>query len=763
MTALPLWRAVWLLARLRLLRLMHAYGAGGRAGPASASRPASRGKRRRHRLLAPLLGLILLVGSVELARNSLRNLSCHLDLAAHCSGAVPLPVAPFSAGLTAGMTMLLLLLLLVGALLQLGGRELAQPDWDLEWLVTLPLARNTLLISRLAERSVANPIATLLLWPFCLALAWCAGFRWSAPLLATVAALPLLLLVSVLWTLVDTGLRLSLAPSRLRNLQALLAALGTPLLMLALSFGTQARVTFMFELAAAFPAWTLWTPPGLVVQALAAPHAVAGIGLAGLLYLQVVLAGGIALLLLRHQLRHGVVTSGSRESGRSASRTVRRWSVPGTPVQRRELLLLARDRNFLVQSLLLPVVVVASQLLLQGRLDGLTQLGREPAVMASFAFFLGAHVLMLSAFQTLNREGGALWLLYTLPRPISVVLREKAQLWAALAALYPLAVFELGLAGVGGAGWHVLWLLFLALAGMPIFAFIAVALGVFAFDPLAPNPAKPRLTYGYLYLLLSAMYVYSMVAGPWWRGAVFVVLALALALALWQKATDALPFLLEPDMTPPARVSSGDGIIAAMLFFVLQSVAVVLLHIRSVHGDGRALLLAFCAAGGATYLSLRLYYWRRRASGVPRLLGQVSATAALRTGLLVGAPLALCAFGYLWLLRRFGSGPADLADATVSLHASPWFFVLAVLAAPLFEEFIFRGLIFGGLRRSMPLWLAALVSAALFALVHPPLAMAPVLLLGLATALVYERSKSLLAPMAVHATYNALLLASQWL
>jgi hypothetical protein len=44
---------------------------------------------------------------------------------------------------------------------------------------------------------------------------------------------------------------------------------------------------------------------------------------------------------------------------------------------------------------------------------------------------------MLSAFQTLNNEGHVLWLLYTVPRSIESVLKEKAQLWGVLTMIYP--------------------------------------------------------------------------------------------------------------------------------------------------------------------------------------------------------------------------------------------------------------------------------------------------------------------------------------
>jgi membrane protease YdiL (CAAX protease family) len=54
---------------------------------------------------------------------------------------------------------------------------------------------------------------------------------------------------------------------------------------------------------------------------------------------------------------------------------------------------------------------------------------------------------------------------------------------------------------------------------------------------------------------------------------------------------------------------------------------------------------------------------------------------------------------------------------------------------------------------------AVVGSALVFALVHPPIAFFPVLVLAILAATIYERSKLLLAPIAAHATYNALLFA----
>jgi membrane protease YdiL (CAAX protease family) len=147
---------------------------------------------------------------------------------------------------------------------------------------------------------------------------------------------------------------------------------------------------------------------------------------------------------------------------------------------------------------------------------------------------------------------------------------------------------------------------------------------------------------------------------------------------------------------------------------------------------------------------------------VPRLFGPHLGATAL-WGLGGGAAASAGGLAYITAARAFDWVPAlreagHLADPATLL----WIGSLAVVAAPIFEEFIFRGLIFGGLRRSLGFGAAAVASAAIFAIVHPPTAVIPVFGLGLCTALVYERTRTLAGPMLVHATYNAVVVAFQW-
>jgi membrane protease YdiL (CAAX protease family) len=263
-------------------------------------------------------------------------------------------------------------------------------------------------------------------------------------------------------------------------------------------------------------------------------------------------------------------------------------------------------------------------------------------------------------------------------------------------------------------------------------------------------------------MLLSGFYGYGIWAAVWWQSLEIVLLAALLAFALWQKAADQLPYLLDPTAAPPARVSASDGLIAAMMFLVFQIVIAAIWHAIQPKLGGAALLGSFVGSGALTYGLIRLVYWRSKTEQIPRVFSGAQRSSWL-IGASTGAMASVIGLIYLWVVQHFGL----LADQSSNLFADPtrryWLLALAILAAPIFEEFIFRGLIFGGLRRSMGLMPAAAASAAVFAVVHPPASIIPVFFLGLCTALAYERSRVLAAPMLTHAVYNAVVLGYQFL
>ncbi|MCK5801023.1 MAG: CPBP family intramembrane metalloprotease, partial [Deltaproteobacteria bacterium] len=123
---------------------------------------------------------------------------------------------------------------------------------------------------------------------------------------------------------------------------------------------------------------------------------------------------------------------------------------------------------------------------------------------------------------------------------------------------------------------------------------------------------------------------------------------------------------------------------------------------------------------------------------------------AVAAGLLLGTGAAL--INLLSMLATEGSpgarGAIDPGTAALVLHVA--------LLAPVAEELAFRGLLYRGLRQITRPFPAAIVAALIFALMHGHLGQSAWALgLGLLLAFAYEQTRSLLAPILVHALFNA--------
>ena len=82
--------------------------------------------------------------------------------------------------------------------------------------------------------------------------------------------------------------------------------------------------------------------------------------------------------------------------------------------------------------------------------------------------------------------------------------------------------------------------------------------------------------------------------------------------------------------------------------------------------------------------------------------------------------------------------------------------VSAVIIAPLMEEIVFRGFIYGVLKRYTDGIFAAMCSSLLFAIVHMHVGtMFPLAVLALAFCAAYEYTGSLFVPMIMHGIFNA--------
>ncbi len=99
--------------------------------------------------------------------------------------------------------------------------------------------------------------------------------------------------------------------------------------------------------------------------------------------------------------------------------------------------------------------------------------------------------------------------------------------------------------------------------------------------------------------------------------------------------------------------------------------------------------------------------------------------------------------------------PVQLLEGTKSPLVKVLMAATAVIVAPLTEELLFRGFLFGVFKRYTDTYFAGLVSAVLFAAVHAHVGtFLPLLALGLIFAAVYEMTGCLLVTMFMHALFN---------
>ncbi|MEM8638527.1 MAG: type II CAAX endopeptidase family protein [Cyanobacteria bacterium P01_G01_bin.54] len=128
-------------------------------------------------------------------------------------------------------------------------------------------------------------------------------------------------------------------------------------------------------------------------------------------------------------------------------------------------------------------------------------------------------------------------------------------------------------------------------------------------------------------------------------------------------------------------------------------------------------------------------------------------------GYWVAIPLVLLASllnQALWQGQGGGNPIILLALEAQDPVALTIFWSTAAIAAPLFEEIMFRGFLLPSLTRYLPTWGAIGITSLVFAIAHLSLAeLVPLAILGCILGFVYGRSRNLLACIALHSLWNS--------
>jgi uncharacterized protein len=199
------------------------------------------------------------------------------------------------------------------------------------------------------------------------------------------------------------------------------------------------------------------------------------------------------------------------------------------------------------------------------------------------------------------------------------------------------------------------------------------------------------------------------------------------------------------------------GLVLFLLISVTASVGRAPVQLSSRDLVAQFLLALFIVFVVAAFLKLRRF-------DIDSLGGfsRTSLRRALSTGvvlLLAAAPLIL--FAEVLTQNAFGSGSSkqeivDLFNTSRTIGQRVMIIVLAVVVAPISEEFIFRFFIYGVVRRYFGIAIGLVFNSLIFAAAHNHLPSAvPLFVLGSCFTLAYEWSGSILVCMAMHSLFNS--------
>jgi membrane protease YdiL (CAAX protease family) len=145
---------------------------------------------------------------------------------------------------------------------------------------------------------------------------------------------------------------------------------------------------------------------------------------------------------------------------------------------------------------------------------------------------------------------------------------------------------------------------------------------------------------------------------------------------------------------------------------------------------------------------------------------QMSIARSLRYGAASLFVVYLAMLGVRWVVQEWlfhGNWPDNsMQEPIETLQASTGIFfklvfgVAAVLIAPVAEETIFRGFLYGVTKRFSDRWFAAIFTSLIFAGVHRHVGSAvPLFTLAMGFSVAYEVTGCLVVPVAMHSMFNA--------
>lgn len=434
------------------------------------------------------------------------------------------------------------------------------------------------------------------------------------------------------------------------------------------------------------------------------------------------------------------------------------------PLYRKEFLWFTRDRSALVQVILVPISVAAMQVF--NLRFVLAHAQGAWNYLSGVAILFGTYFLWILGPKSLQSEGAALWITLTWPRGLENLLKAKAWLWSLLssgvvaivlcyaAISFPAELWKIALVGAG-------WFIFSRSMAEKSVTLVAVT---------SSSGETEKIPRGRYWAAQLGMFTFAIgvVTQQWQLAIIGVVYSYITAAAMWQNFRARLPYLYDPwsEQLPPAPTLMHAMISISVLVEVAAVLSIALLWALGQNNLAAAQASAYVLAAIIVWYFVSNFLQKRAVRWQDIWLWPSAGTTKTASVLLVGAGVGLVlgifAHGYLAVMRLFPGTAQLIRTSEQQMPSVPnfhlWYAVMAIGAAPLAEEYLFRGLLFRALDREWGGWRAVAGSALFFAMYHPVFAWLPVVLVGTANALLFKRTGKLVSAVALHMAYNAVVL-----
>ena len=433
------------------------------------------------------------------------------------------------------------------------------------------------------------------------------------------------------------------------------------------------------------------------------------------------------------------------------------WSRWFTGYVWKELLMLRRDKNILVNGILLPVFMTGF-VLHNWSTIGWVKGDSAASILAIVSMGL-LYFHLFGAINAVGTEGRAIGLLAMIPLSPSRFLALKAIIWGTLGTLLFETFFLTYLFVVAPPIlnlYHVilccLWLFFLSY----LLASLGVALSVHFVNYEAKFLQQASTLPGKTVMLLfSIRAVYALSMKEWIPATKSLIFLCLFICAVFYKAVRQLEYPHETVLKPKNLCPLADSMLILFLMGLVGPVITMavnaLFYENNSFTSSSLIALSLVNLLGALFA---LYHFSRRHKEMFASLGLKPGLFSLAAAAFGGLTLGYLARGYQGVLPRLGipMNNTNLVDREVYLYIGT-----VCLIVPICEEIIVRGFIHRGLQKILGKGRRAVLTSALFfALLHPYPSMPPVYLLGIALAVLYDKSSSLTACIFFHIVYNVI-------